>query len=71
MIWAGGCVLSFLVLLLERKFPRKPINIDLRLCTLVLVLAVAGSGAGLYYYSVAFLAQRQAELREQAHWNFR
>ena len=71
MIWATGCVLSFLVLMLEKKFPMKPIDIDLRLCALVLVVAVAGSGAGLYYYSVAFLEARQRELREQAHWNFR
>ena len=72
MIWATGCVLSLLVLMLEKKFPMmKPINIDLRLCALFLVVAVAGSGAGLYHYSVTFLAQGQAELRENAHWNFR
>ena len=71
MIWATGCILSLLALMLEKKFPMKNIIIDLRLCALVLVVAVAVSGAGLYHYSVAFLAQGQAELREKAHWNFR
>ena len=71
MIWATGCVLSLLVLMLEKKFPMKPINIDLRLCALFLVVAVVGSGVGLWEYSVAFFEARQRELREQAHWNFR
>ena len=82
MIWGSGCGISFLVWILEKLFSRKNIKINpristfwdkirLTLFTLLVITAIIVSGFSLYVYNVKFLEKRQAELRAQAHWDFR